>query len=436
MIRQTARPRRRASRLASVVVATALAAAGAFVAAQPASAATDGVVSVTPITQVSTYGQRVTAVALEFDGLVDPASVDPDGFRVEDTGYNFRFNSIDELDDLVDREITRAYTNSAPALRGDGSSMEGSYVVLELSDDSPGGWTVITAVNPRYVRINPDQPTQVFQLADVQGLDGSVLSTARPDAAWPLTRPAVNLEVDEFEHGVFRASTGTDVPYDFRLPEGYDPTQEYPLVVILPGHGMGSNGTNDRVQIVADIPATAWFQPEWTGTDEKVAVLAIQSVRNATEVAEAVELVRSFMGSHAIDADRVYASSVSWGSRLIWGMASTHPDLFAGALLTGGFPPDRGADHRDHQRADPVLDHARHARPPAPGGQRARTRTRASWRPTRRRVSTRPRSTAWCAGPSGATSGSASPTSTRLPVPRTRTPRSCSGCWPRTGRST
>lgn len=339
MIRQTARPRRRASRLAAVVVATALAAAGAFVAAQPASAATDGVVSVTPITQVSTYGQRVTAVALEFDGLVDPASVDPDGFRVEDTGYNFRFNSIDELDDLVDREITRAYTNSAPALRGDGSSMEGSYVVLELSDDSPGGWTVITAVNPRYVRINPAQPTQVFQLADVTGLDGSVLSTATPDVAWPLTRPAVNLEVDEFEHGVFTASTGTAVPYDFRLPEGYDPTQEYPLVVILPGHGMGSNGTNDRVQIVADIPATAWFQPEWTGTDEKVAVLAIQSVRNATEVAEAVELVRSFLGTHAIDADRVYASSVSWGSRLIWGMASTQPDLFAGALLTGGFPP-------------------------------------------------------------------------------------------------
>jgi len=306
--------------------------------AQPARASTDGIVSVTPITQVSTWGQRVTAVALEFEAPVDPASVSPDAFLVEDTSFNFRFDSADALANMVERDVARVYTNSVPGLRTDGTSMEGNYLVLELSDDSPGGYTISPSTGFMSIRINPAQPTRVFQLADVLGLDGSTLSSARPDFAWTLTKPAVNLEVDEFEHAVFTSSTG-NVLYDYRLPEGYDPADEYPVVVILPGYGMGYDGQNERVEIVADIPATAWFQPEWTGTDEKVIVLAIQTKRTSptTEAAQSIELIESFSDRFAVDPDRVYMSSVSWGSRLLWQMAATRPELFAGALLTGGF---------------------------------------------------------------------------------------------------
>jgi len=112
------------------------------------------------------------------------------------------------------------------------------------------------------------------------------------------------------------------------------------MVVILPGYGMGYDGSNPRVEIAADIPATAWFQSKWTGTDEKVIVLAIQSTRSTTntEASQAIELIESFNRSYAVNTNRVYMSSVSWGSNLLWQMAATHPDLFAGALLTGGFP--------------------------------------------------------------------------------------------------
>lgn len=331
------RTRRRAP-AASAAIAAAVIMTTA-VAAAPASAASDGILTVTPITQVSTYGQRVTAVALEFAAPVDPASISTDTFRVEDSSYNFRFDTVDALSDLVDREVTRAYTNSEANLRADGSSMEGDYVILELSDDSPGGWTVRTSTNTMYVKINPDQATRVYQLADVAGLDGSTLSSARPTYAWRLNQPAVNLEVDEFERVVFTASSGVNVPYDVRLPDGYDPAGSYPMVVILPGYGMGYDGENARVEIAADIPATAWFQEEWTGTDEKVIVLAVQSPRSnpTAEAAQAIEIIESFMADHAVDPNRIYMSSVSWGSRLLWQMAASRPDLFAGALLTGGF---------------------------------------------------------------------------------------------------
>lgn len=333
----TRRPGRKARRLTSAAVAASVIATGVL-AAPAASAATDGIVSVTAITEVSTYGQRVTAVALEFDGTVDPASISPDGFTVEDSSYNFRFDTIDKLTNLVDREITAAYTNSEVGLRDDGTSMEGDYVILELSDDSPGGWTVRTSTNTMYVKINPNQPTRVFQLADVKGLDGTTLSSARPTFAWTLTDPAVNLEVDEFVRSVFTTSAGANVPYDYRLPDGYDPTQSYPMVVILPGYGMGYDGENASVQIAADIPATAWFQEEWTGTDEKVIVLAIQGPRTGNQAGGAIELIESFMANNAVDPNRVYASTVSYGSVLAWSMLASRGDLFAGVLLTGGFP--------------------------------------------------------------------------------------------------
>jgi predicted peptidase len=324
-------------RLTSAAVAASVIATGMLV-APAASASTDGIVSVTAITQVSTWGQRVTAVALEFDGTVDPASITTDGFTVQDSSYNFRFDTIDKLTNLVDREVVAAYTNSEVGLREDGTSMEGDYVILELSDDSPGGWTVRTSTNTMYVKINPNQPTQVFQLADVKGTDGTTLSSARPTFAWKLTEPAVNLEVDEFVHGVFTTSTGANVPYDYRLPDGYDPTQSYPTVVILPGYGMGYDGENARVEIAADIPATAWFQEEWTGTDEKVIVLAIQSPRTGNVAGAAIELIESFKASNAVDPNRVYLSTVSYGSTVAWSILASRSDLIAGVLLTGGFP--------------------------------------------------------------------------------------------------
>lgn len=334
------RPVRRFGRKLLVAAVSAAVVLSGVALAQPAAAADEGVVSVTPITEVSAFGQRVTAVAVEYSGTVDPASAVAANFKVEDSSYNFRFDNISALTNLVDRQITGAYTNSVANLREDGTSVPGSFVILELSDASPGGWTVRTSTNTSYVRINPAQPTRVFQLADVNGTDGTRLSAAASDVPKTLTRPAVNLEVDEFVRASFTATTpaGT-VPYDYRLPEGYDPEEEYPLVVILPGNGMGYDGVNDRVEIVADIPATAWFQEEWTGTDEKVIVLAIQSPRIgvANEASQARELIEHFSANFAVDKDRVYLSTVSWGSRLAWNIIANRPDLIAGALITGGF---------------------------------------------------------------------------------------------------
>lgn len=331
---------------ASALVAGSLGYASASTVSQakPAKPA-KGIVSITPITQVYTYGQKVTAVAVEYSSTVDPRTLDKGTFTVSDSIYNFRFNPIEDLAKRADRTVTRIYSNEAPALNADGRSDRGRYVIVELDAADPGGNTVIVSKCPTFmctVKVNPDLPTKITQNEKVyakagKSRRGPVLGHAFK-AQRSMTAPAVDLLVDEFVQDTY-LKNGMVLPYAYHLPADYDPERAYPMVVILPGHGMGWDGANLGVQIAADIPATAWLQPSWTGTDEDVIVLAPQNQRvgGAAEAATMVALVRDFADQHSVDPKRIYASTVSYGSQLAWAALSSDPGLFAGALITGGF---------------------------------------------------------------------------------------------------
>jgi predicted peptidase len=295
-----------------------------------------GIRSVTAITQVYTYGQKVAAVAVEYPAPVDPRTLDLNTFTVSDSVYNFRYNPIEDLDKRADRTVTRVYTNSSPALHASGRSTPGRFVIVELAPTDPGGNTVIVSKCPTVlcsVKVNPDPPTRVVQNEDVRTRPGRVPGSP---TAHPLTGRTVNLLVDDFTHATFTDGT-TPLPYAYHLPRHYNRHREYPLMVILPGHGMGFDGDNEGVQIAADIPATAWVDPQWTREDLIVLAPQNQRVGAPEEAADLVALVKRFTATHSVDTDRVYASTVSYGSTLAWEAMATHPGLFSAALITGGF---------------------------------------------------------------------------------------------------
>ncbi|MEO3751444.1 PHB depolymerase family esterase [Streptomyces sp. B6B3] len=335
-------------------LATVLAAAGlvgaliapASAAARPARGPGTGVQGVTAITDVYTYGQKVAAVAVEYSAIVNPRTLDPDTFTVTDSVYNFRYNPIEDLDEIADRTVTRVYTNDEIGTNPDGRSRPGRYVIVELAPTDPGGNTVMVSRCPTAlctVKVNPDLPTEVVQNENVYARPGHGAGHGRllargSSTSHPLTGETVNPLVDDFAQDTYLRG-GMVLPYAYHLPEDYDPNRAYPLVVILPGHGMGWDGDNLGVQLAADIPATAWLRPDRTGTDEDVIVLAPQNQRVGApaEAALMVALVEDFMDSHAVDPDRVYASTVSYGSTLAWEAMATRPGLFTAALVTGGF---------------------------------------------------------------------------------------------------
>jgi predicted peptidase len=335
---------RRAVAVASTLV---LAASGLSYGTGGGGGSPDGIRGITPITTVYTYGQKVSAVAVEYGDNVNPRGLDTTTFVVQDTIYNFRFNPIEDLPTLTDRPVTHAYVNSSPTTRADRRSVRGRYVIVELDPAQNAGWTVRVSKCPTFlctVKVNPDLPTRVVQRKNVHGEPrfgagkGPVLAPATPHLSRAVTAKAVNLLVDEFRYGSY-LSGGMVLPYHYRLPKNYDPAKRYPLMVVLPGHGMGWDGDNPLVQVAADIPATAWLQPAWTGAPADVIVLAPQNQRvgAAAEADLLVKMLDQFLTDFSVDRRRVYASTVSYGSQLAWHAFAKRPDLFAAGLVTGGF---------------------------------------------------------------------------------------------------
>ncbi|BCJ62390.1 hypothetical protein [Micromonospora endophytica] len=326
----------------------ALASSGtAYAASKDHGGATGGIKSITPITTVYTYGQKVSAVAVEYDRTVNPRTLDNSTFSVSDTTYNFRFNPITDLPKLAERKVTHTYTNDAPTSRADRRSVPGRYVIVELDPNENLGWTVILSKCPTFlchVKVNADLPTKLVQRKDVHAQPGNgkgkgaVLAKATPKVSRAVTEKAVNLLVDDFEYGSY-LNAGMVLPYHYHLPKNYQPGKKYPLMVVLPGHGMGWDGDNLGVQIAADIPATAWLQSSWTGSQEDVIVLAPQNQRVGlpAEGDLLIKLVEQFSKDYAVDTKRVYATTVSYGSRLLWEAFAKRPDLFTAGLVTGGF---------------------------------------------------------------------------------------------------
>ncbi|MBL6276493.1 hypothetical protein JMF97_09995 [Micromonospora fiedleri] len=333
--------------LIAVAAALAIGMSGTAYAAAGDRGGAGGIAGITPITTVYTYGQKVSAVAVEYPATVNPRTLDTSTFAVSDTTYNFRFNPIEDLPKLAERTVTHTYTNDAPTIRADRRSVPGRYVIVELDPDENLGWTVVLSKCPTFlchVKVNEDLPTRVVQRKDVHAQPGNgkgkgpVLVKAAPTTAHRVTEKAVNLLVDDFRYGSY-LSGGMVLPYHYHLPKNYQPGRTYPLMVVLPGHGMGWDGDNLGVQIAADIPATAWLQSSWTGSTEDVIVLAPQNQRVGlpAEGDLLIRLVEQFVKDHPVDTGRVYATTVSYGSRLLWEAFAKRPDLFTAGLVTGGF---------------------------------------------------------------------------------------------------
>lgn len=346
------RARRALSASTGVVLAALLVPTSALAApAGPAGQRHDGIRNVIPITEILAYGQKVTAVAVEFRRDVNPRSLGTETFTVSDSLYNFRFDPVEDLTDptkRAERTVMAVYTNDTPDLDADRRSERGRYVIVELAPRDRGGSTVVAWEGG--VRVNPDLQTRVRLDEPVHAQTGrghgqGPVQALPSDRELRPTRPAVNLLADDFEHERFTGSTGTVLPYAYHLPDDYDASRSYPLVLVLPGYGQGfitaaSGETNEGVQVASDIPAVAWLQESWTGTDEDVVVLAPQNERvgsPADQAALVVELLEHFTAGVSVDQDRIYASTVSFGSTLAWDLLAEHPGLLDAALVTGGF---------------------------------------------------------------------------------------------------
>ena len=160
------------------------------------------------------------------------------------------------------------------------------------------------------------------------------------------TFSAFAVDINESEKRIFE-NEDTLLPYRLILPEGYNSSSTYPVLVFL--HGAGERGDDNELQFVNSVQNIADSLPEciivvpqcsleeqWVDTPWEKGAYSIDAVPESNELVALMQLLDDLQKELSIDADRIYASGLSMGGFGAWDLMMRHNDYFAAGILVCG----------------------------------------------------------------------------------------------------
>ncbi|MEV6481512.1 PHB depolymerase family esterase [Streptomyces sp. NPDC051576] len=307
------------------------------------------ILGATAITEVFGDGQKLTAVAVQYDTEIDTSKLTLSTFKV------------------TDRTVTNVYANTEAATAGHGTN--GAYVVIELSplDDaarlyvdhfsgsssssspspsasassaspssSPSGGPGGGGMTPPTLKTASAEVTQTGTVTtaagDTYAASGGAVTTSKVD----------NLIVDDFQQLKYTdAETGNSLQYNLFVPKNYDRHKSYPMVLFM--HDGGTTSTNPLITLTQGLGAVIWASPSEQAKHECF-VLAPQftsetdegSDGNAPALKTIKGLIESLADKYSIDRKRLYTTGQSGGTITSIALDFTYPDLFAASFLVAG----------------------------------------------------------------------------------------------------
>ena len=150
------------------------------------------------------------------------------------------------------------------------------------------------------------------------------------------------------------------LPYRLYVPDDYDPSVSYPLILYF--HGAGDRGADNEAQVKNSVllqrmlaeneksahpciilapqcPANSkWVMvSNWTDC-----IYDRSKISNSPYMAAAEELLEEIAASYSIDEGRLYVTGLSMGGYATWDIITRNPDKFAAAVpVCGGLDPTR-----------------------------------------------------------------------------------------------
>lgn len=124
--------------------------------------------------------------------------------------------------------------------------------------------------------------------------------------------------------------TGTDgdIHYSYYLPEDFDESKKYPMMVVMPGYDMmwfGEDSSGSNLNWDGFLA--------WTELDEDMIVVSAQLTDwRGKSARQAIELTEYFLDNFPVDVNRVYAAGYSAGGETMSQAVSMRPDLYAAYL--------------------------------------------------------------------------------------------------------
>ncbi|MGR3871044.1 alpha/beta hydrolase-fold protein [Streptomyces graminifolii] len=304
---------------------------------------------VTAITQVFGAGQKLVAVAVEYDREIDGRTLSTSTFTV------------------ADRTVTKVYANRSADLSQ--RSRDGRYVVVELSPDDtaaalwvtgqgsgtpPTGGGTGGGVGAGGPQVGDTTPGGTIVAAKATLTQAGAVTTTRgrryAASTTALTTDAVkNLVVDDFRQFTFDdPATGRTLKYNLFVPRHYDPRKSYPLVLFM--HDASVVNVATEGPLVQGLGAVCWASPEDQARHEAFvlapeygAVVIDDDYEPSTLFDATANLVESVAGQYGIDRDRLYTTGQSMGAMMSLGLNIRYPDLFAAAFIVAGQWPEAQA---------------------------------------------------------------------------------------------
>ncbi len=176
--------------------------------------------TVTAITEVFCDGQKVVAVAIEYDVAIKNASLSAEDFSVEG------------------RTITKIYANRSAEKSDTGK--DGKFVIIELS---PKDKNASTFMQSGRQFITKPAKISVKQFRRIENADGKI---DEPFAGAVTNDRQTNWVVDDFKQLKYSdAKMGRKLKYNLFVPENYDKNKLYPLVMFI--HDAGVLSTDRSV---------------------------------------------------------------------------------------------------------------------------------------------------------------------------------------------
>lgn len=277
-----------------------------------AQAPAGGVKSATALTEVFGDGQKLTAVALEYAGPVDGATLSPADFKVDG------------------RTVVEVYASTAA--RPEGRAARGRYVIVALSAADPAA-----ALRQRGPEGPPPAPGAPPRLSQIRFAPAK--ATVRSPGGSIETTQVVNLIVDDFEQHQFRdPKTGDTLGYNLFVPKDYDPKKTYPLVLFM--HDAGATSAETTTTLRQGNGAIVFASPGWQAKHPcfvlapQFPALVVNDASEATSMLDTtLHLVEDVLGRYGVDPGRVYTTGQSGGGMMSIAMDIKYPGFFTAAYI-------------------------------------------------------------------------------------------------------
>ncbi len=322
-----------------------------------------GLQGITAVCEVTGGGEKVYAVAVEYDVNINPASLSLDSYSVAvtpaATGYSPGMPEAVDKNDTAQppqpRAVQAIYTNDAPARRMDRASVPGRFVVAEFAHDPDLS-----------IPTTDSEKVSLTQLRDVRTTDGKVYAASATNYSNVGQRgdsvSIRGLEGWEQNHWWWDDSRATWLEYSIYLPKSFlakgGDEKSYPLVLAVTHSGTSYNGTCKETLTETCI-ASIWGMPEVQEAHECVVITPRYERttmndywEHTYDVENTYRLIQSLMSNTwnygnpnlddrrdkvlKIDPKRVYCTGWSMGAMTSLWLMAKHPDTFAGGLIIAG----------------------------------------------------------------------------------------------------